>query len=283
MDEILSIRILLPAMEEAAQLATSYYRHHDRLGTEVKPDQSVVTVADRAVEALLRRAIAQHFPGCNVIGEEDKLDYDPSRPHTFIIDPIDGTMSFVNDTPGWAICVGVLDQTCAPVAGIVYAPAWDSVYLADFDPASPALLNDRPLPRMIQAPPIDSETTLLVDSKLFRTHYLHDFVGRCRGIGSMALHICLVAQQRGYDFAHGDKLYAWDIAGAHAIAHRVGLTLRYIDGTPLEYTELLPDKPTLQHLAVGHASVLDAICPKIVPLPPELAAKSSSVIPNSGG
>ncbi|ETX04097.1 MAG: hypothetical protein ETSY2_30775 [Candidatus Entotheonella gemina] len=187
MDQTLSIRVLLPAIEEAAQLARSYYRHHDRLGTEVKWDQSVVTAADRAIEALLRQAIAQHFPGCNLVGEEDKPDYDPSRPYTFIIDPIDGTMPFVNDTPSWAICIGVLDRACTPVAGILCAPAWDSLYLADFDPASPALLNDRPLPRVTQAPSIDSDTTLLVDSKLFRTHYLHGFTGRCRGFGSIAL------------------------------------------------------------------------------------------------
>ena len=267
-----SIRALLPSIEEAAQLARSYYRHHDRLGAQLKADQTVVTAADRAVEAMLRQAIAERFPGCNVIGEEDAPDYDPSRPYTFIIDPIDGTMSFVNDTPSWAICLGVLDQALTPVAGIVFAPAWDSFYLADFDPASPALLNDRPLPQAAQAPPIDGETTLLLDSKLFRSHYLRDFSGRCRGFGSAALHICLVAQQRGYALAHSDIVYAWDLAAAHAIAHRVGLTLRYIDGAPLDYAAFLPDKPTLQPVVAGHASMLDVMCPKITPLPPSATA-----------
>lgn len=275
MEQTPSIRVLLPAIEEAAQLARSYYRHHDRLGLQVKPDQTIVTVADRAVEALLRQAIAQHFPGCNVIGEEDKPDYDPARPYTFIIDPIDGTVSFVNDTPSWAICLGVLDRACTPVAGIICAPAWDSLYLADFDPASPALLNDQPLPRLLQAPPIDSETALLIDSKLFRTHYLHGFPGKIRGFGASALHICLVAQQRGYAMALADQLYAWDIAGAHAIAHRVGLTMRYVNGALLDYKRLLPDKPTQGYLVTGHASILDAVCPKIAPLPTEPPAAMS--------
>jgi myo-inositol-1(or 4)-monophosphatase len=269
-----SIRILLPAIEEAAELARSYYRHHDRLGTQVKPDQTIVTVADGAVEALLRRAIAQHFPGCNVIGEEDRPNYDPSRSYTFIIDPIDGTVSFVNGAPSWAICLGVLDAALTPVAGIICAPAWGNLYLADFDPDSPALLNEQPLPRLTQAPPINSETTLLVDSKLFRTHYMHDFAGRCRGFGSTALHICLVAEQRDYAMAHADTLYIWDIAGAHAIAHRVGLTLRYLNGTSLDYAALMPDKPTLHHLVAGHASILDAMSPKLRPLPPGAPALS---------
>lgn len=275
MDQMPSIRVLLPAIEEASQLAQSYYRHHDRLGTEVKPDHSVVTVADREVEILLRRAIAQHFPGCNLVGEEDEPDYHASRPYTFIIDPIDGTMSFINDTPGWAICIGVLDQAFTPVAGIVCAPAWDSLYLADFDPASPALLNDQPMAPFTEAPPINSDTTLMLDSKFFRTHYLHDFSGRCRGVGGIALQICLVAQQRGYHLAHADLLYAWDFAASHAIARRVGLTLRYIDGTPLDYAAFMPDKLTLKPLVAGHASVLDAMCPKMMPLPPVSPAISS--------
>ena len=270
-----SIQALLPAIEDASQLAQSYYRHHDRLDAQTKPDQTIVTAADRAVEAMLRQAIAQCFPACNVIGEENGSDYDPSRPYTFIIDPIDGTMSFVNDTPSWAICLGVLNQALEPVAGILRAPAWHSLYVADFDPASPALLNDRPLPRATQAPPMDNETTLLLDSKLFRSHYLRDFSGRCRGFGSTALHICLVAQQRGYALAHSDIVYAWDIAAAHAIAHRVGLTLRYIDGAPLDYAAFLPDKPTLQPVVAGHPSILDAICPKITPLPPSATAASN--------
>ncbi len=270
MDQTPSIRVLSSAIQEAAELARSYYRQHDRLGIQIKSDQTVVTAADGAVERLLRQAIAQHFPDGNLIGEEGEADYDAARPYSFIIDPIDGTASFVNDTPSWAICIGVLDQTLTPVAGLIHAPVWDSLFLADFDPASPAFLNDMPLPRLMQAPQIGRETTLLIDSKLLQTHYLNGFAGKCRGFGSTAMHICLVAQQTDYAMAYACKFYAWDIAGAHVIAQRVGLTMRYVDGSPVDYAALLPDQPSRHHLVVGHASVLDAICPKIKPLPPEI-------------
>lgn len=110
-----------------------------------------------------------------------------------------------------------------------------------------------------------------MDSKLLQTHYLNGFSGKCRGFGSTAIHICLVAQQTNYAMAYACKLYAWDIAGAHAIAQRVGLTMRYIDGTPIDYAALLPDQPSRNHLVVGHAAILDAICPKILPLPPGMS------------
>jgi hypothetical protein len=66
------------------------------------------------------------------------VTYDPSQPYTFVIDPIDGTLAFTCGTPGWAICVGVLDSALRPVAGIISAPSWDSLFVADLDPQSPA-------------------------------------------------------------------------------------------------------------------------------------------------
>ena len=110
MPSILSMQSLLPAIAEAGQLAQQYYRGGERLGTRLKADRSVVTEADTSVEALLRQAIHAYFPGVNILGEEGGVAYDPAQPYTFVIDPIDGTLAFTCGTPGWAICVGVLDS-----------------------------------------------------------------------------------------------------------------------------------------------------------------------------
>src|SRR5262249_19304242 len=95
-----SITTLLPAIAEAAQIAQHYYRHGGRVGTRLKADRSVVTEADTAVEALLRQAIGDCFPGVNILGEEGAFGpsadtvaeeggavYDPQRPYTLVIDP----------------------------------------------------------------------------------------------------------------------------------------------------------------------------------------------------
>ena len=268
MAPITSIRGLLPAIAAAGELACQYYRCSERLGAQFKDDHTVVTAADKAVETLLRQAITDCFPDVNVLGEEGGTSYDPRRPYTFTVDPIDGTAAFVSGTPGWAICVGVLDQTLQPVAGIVSAPRWDSLFIADLDPQSPATHNGTPLPAVQTARsiPIDDNTTILIDSKLLRTHQIHDFPGKCRCFGSTALHVCLVAQQTGFALSHACPVYVWDIAAAHAIARRVGLTVQYLDGRPLVYEALLPAQHTLGHIAAGHPTVLAAICPTIVPL-----------------
>jgi myo-inositol-1(or 4)-monophosphatase len=267
-EPITTIRALLPSIAEASALACQYYRQEEILGARFKADDTVVTQADSAVEVLLRRAIADNFPAANIIGEEGGKTYDASRPYTFAIDPIDGTAVFASGTPGWAICVGLLDHSLRPIAGIVSAPRWDSLFLADVDPSSPVTHNGIPLPRVeaLTTRVIGRNTTILIDSKLFQTHQLCGFPGKCRCFGSTALHICLVAQQSGFSLAHACSAYVWDIAAAHAIAERVGLTVQYLDGQPLTYRTLLPVQRTSTHIVVGHVAMLEAICPSIIPV-----------------
>jgi fructose-1,6-bisphosphatase/inositol monophosphatase family enzyme len=225
----------------------------------------VVTAADMAVEGLLRQAIQQLFPEGNVLGEEHGIAYDPGKPYTFVIDPIDGTATFASGTPCWAICVGVLDNTLQPVAGVVSAPSWESLFVADLDPQSPATHNGVPLPQAPTPEPLDSNTTILTDSRLYQTHHLRGFSGKCRNFGSAALHICLVAQQSGFVLAHSCPVYIWDIAAAHAIAARVGVTVQYLDGQPLTYRPLLTGRPTLGHTVAGHPDILATLSPSFVP------------------
>lgn len=266
MPAITSIASLLPAIAEAGQLAQHYYRRGDRLGTRLKADRSVVTEADTAVEALLRQAIGDCFPGVNMLGEEGGVAYDPQQPYTFVIDPIDGTLSFACGTPGWAICVGVLDSALQPVAGIISAPSWDGLFVADLDPHCPATYNGTPLAVAATPEPIDDNTTILIDSRFLQTHRVRGFTGKSRNFGSTALHMCLVAQQSGFALAHCCPVYIWDIAAAHAIVARVGLRVQYPDGQAVTYRPLITGQPTRGPLLTGHPAMLTALGPQLVPL-----------------
>lgn len=266
MTVLTSIRSLLPAIAEAGRLAQQYYRQGDKLGARLKTDRSVVTAADTAVEGLLRQAIQQQFPDANILGEERGITYDSGKPYSFVIDPIDGTATFASGAPCWAICVGVLDQHLQPVAGVVSAPSWDSLFVADLEPQSPATHNGVPMLPALPPEPLDSNTTILTDSRLYQTHHLCGFTGKCRNFGSAALHICLVAQQSGFVMAHSCPVYIWDIAAAHAIATRVGMTVQYLDGQPLTYEPLMAGQPTLGHTVAGHPDLLTALRPAFVPV-----------------
>jgi myo-inositol-1(or 4)-monophosphatase len=79
-----------------------------------------VTEADRGAEAAMRRLIAQTFPAHGVIGEE----YGPDRPeaeYVWVLDPIDGTKSFVSGLPTWGTLIGLMHHG-RPVYGMMAQP-----------------------------------------------------------------------------------------------------------------------------------------------------------------
>ncbi len=91
---------------EAGQETLNYFQRD--LQPEIKADGSPVTLADRAAEHLIRSAIEEKFPGHAIIGEEfGAQDGDGSAAHRWIIDPIDGTKSFISGVPLYAVLIGL--------------------------------------------------------------------------------------------------------------------------------------------------------------------------------
>jgi len=88
---------------------------------EWKADASPITVADRAAEQLLRQLIGRRFPDHAVFGEEfGETDRDST--HRWIIDPIDGTQSFIRGVPLYGVLVG-LEIAGEMVVGVAAFPA----------------------------------------------------------------------------------------------------------------------------------------------------------------
>jgi histidinol-phosphatase len=124
----------LPALLAAARAITEEsdavaLRHFQRgVSVTSKPDGSPVTAADREVESLLRRRIAEAFPQHAVLGEEEGGGLDPHAP-TWVIDPIDATKNFIRGIPVWATLLALVVEG-EPVVGVASAPAmgerWDA-------------------------------------------------------------------------------------------------------------------------------------------------------------
>lgn len=92
---------------------------------ERKADDSPVTVADRETESMMREAIVEQFPDHGIIGEEHDHRNEESSVQ-WILDPIDGTKSFIHGVPLYTTLIGVvIDEE--PAVGIIYAPALDEL------------------------------------------------------------------------------------------------------------------------------------------------------------
>jgi histidinol-phosphatase len=95
---------------------------------EFKDDNTPVTAADREAEAILRRVIGRAFPDHAILGEEEGET--PGRaPYRWIIDPLDGTKTFVRGVPLYGTMVGV-EAHGELVAGVIYLPALDEMVAA---------------------------------------------------------------------------------------------------------------------------------------------------------
>jgi histidinol phosphatase-like enzyme (inositol monophosphatase family) len=113
------LELAIAAGKEAGQLTLRYFQQDDLL-VERKGDASPVTIADRSAELLLRERIAATFKSDGVIGEEFGVS-DGTSGFNWILDPIDGTKSFVRGVPLYGTMVAVeLEQRA--LAGFVYIP-----------------------------------------------------------------------------------------------------------------------------------------------------------------
>lgn len=110
--------------EDAGKVAMSYFR--GKLGIEVKADLSPVTVADKAVEAFVRERLAQDFPDDGVFGEEEGAS-GLDRNRVWVLDPIDGTRSFLSGYPTFGFLLAILERG-KPKIGVVGIPAMNEVY-----------------------------------------------------------------------------------------------------------------------------------------------------------
>jgi len=122
---------LLNATEEVARLAgqaaLEYFRTD--VTVETKGDGSPVTIADRSAERAAREWIGKHFPGDAIVGEEFGEAGAASSRHRWIIDPIDGTKSFVRSVPLWGTLIAVCDGETV-LAGAAFFPALDEMLVA---------------------------------------------------------------------------------------------------------------------------------------------------------
>jgi myo-inositol-1(or 4)-monophosphatase len=121
-------------MAEAGAAALDFFRRREELEIEFKGLQDVVSVADRAVERLIRDGLAARFPHDGFVGEEHGADGSPDA--CWVIDPIDGTQNFLRGIPYWTVVLAFvvdgrieLSVTVDPVHGETFtarrgAGAW---------------------------------------------------------------------------------------------------------------------------------------------------------------
>lgn len=110
----------------AGKITLSYFQ--TGVVADLKADDSPVTIADREAEQYLRQAIGERYPQHGILGEEYG-ETNAGASHRWILDPIDGTKSFVRGVPLYGVLIGV-EREGQAVAGVVYIPPLDEMLVA---------------------------------------------------------------------------------------------------------------------------------------------------------
>ena len=109
----------LAMAREAGEVAQKMRAEPAKLKVKIKGPMDLVTAADHAVEALLRKRILACDPGVAILGEEGGLE--GNSQHVWIVDPIDGTVNFSRGMPDWAISIACSDGNSI-THGVIHAP-----------------------------------------------------------------------------------------------------------------------------------------------------------------
>jgi len=217
---------LIRAAGEAGKHALSYFPdcQSDAFADQViwKGDNSPVSVADREAEAMLKKQLLEQFPGDGFLGEETG-EILSTTGFRWVVDPIDGTRSFVRGVPHWAT-LAAIEYDDQPIAGVAYEPVIDRMWRAMRGDG--AYRDDL----RIHVSTIDS----LAESQMFyssmswfmKADKQAEFIQlvratqRQRGFGDYYGHLLLAQGAGEFMIEHG--VHEWDIAALKVIVEESG-------------------------------------------------------------
>ncbi len=129
--DILDIRDFKKFMKLLIQKSNSIIRKYfqSQITVEIKSDQTPVTIADKKVEEMMRELIMQHYPGHGILGEEFG-NYQPEASYQWILDPIDGTKSFIHGMPTFGTLIALMKDN-HPLIGTINLPILDKLLIGD--------------------------------------------------------------------------------------------------------------------------------------------------------
>jgi myo-inositol-1(or 4)-monophosphatase len=226
-------KFLRDTILEAGKITLDFRKRLDVIQVSPKAPHDIVTEADVAVEQFLIKNIRQQFPDHAVYGEES--GHTSGNDYRWVIDPIDGTMSFLHGQPFYSISVA-LEYQGNVILGAVYQPALNDLFEAVQN--QPATLNgtvihvarQSNLNECVVATGFACLRQNLVSRNLKYLGHVLPRIGDIRRCGSAAMDLCYVACGR-FDGFWELNLNLYDIAAGAFIAQQAGALVSDFSGT----------------------------------------------------
>ena len=214
------LRLLLDAAAAAGQIALKYFNNDVEIWDK-GDGQGPVTQADLEIDAMLNAELLGTHPDYGWLSEE--TDDNPERlehEYTFIVDPIDGTRSFINGHQNFATALAIAQKGVVQAA-VVHCPAKELTYWASL--GGGAFLNSEPI-RHNNASKVHS-ARVLASGVQMRSSYWRDQAPPIERHfrSSLAYRLCLVAQGRFDGMITLRDTWEWDVAAGDLICREAGV------------------------------------------------------------
>ncbi len=211
---------------------------------KTKSDESPVTEADEAADAIISAGLRAAFPDVALVTEEQADSHGQDVSTFLIVDPLDGTKEFINRRGDFTVNIAyVLDGS--PVRGIVYAPAKERLFYTDAGGNAVEEIGPFNKETVGELKPIrvskpDNEALFVVASKSHRDQATDDYLAKykskdLKSAGS-SLKFCLVATGEADLYPRVGRTMEWDTAAGHAVLVGAGGdVVRFDNHQPLRY------------------------------------------------
>ena len=247
---------------EAGKVIMEIYERPD-FEVRSKSDESPVTEADEAADALISEGLRAAFPDTALVTEEQAASHGVEAASFLIVDPLDGTKEFVHRRGDFTVNIAYVEDG-VPVRGIVYAPAKGRMFLTGADGVACEEVSDGGTfdsemagamqPLSVTKP--DNAALKIVASKSHKDAATDAYIGQYqvsdfKSAGS-SLKFCLVAAGEADFYPRLGRTMEWDTAAGHAVlAGAGGQVLRFDDHAPLRYGKTGYENPFFLALAPG--------------------------------
>jgi 3'(2'), 5'-bisphosphate nucleotidase len=224
---------------EIARTAGNIIMHYFSTGynKNKKSDNSPVTEADIAANNYIRERLAIVSSDIPIIAEEDEVMGSSEHRRFFLVDPLDGTRSFVRGEPEFTVNIALIEDG-KPVFGVIYCPPQDILYFGMVgDKAYKQIGDGKPQVIKTRTAPDDGLTVVRSRSHPSETAnaYLETLNIKEIISGSSSAKFCMVAEGSADIYPRFGRTMEWDTAAGHAILNAAGGRVETADGKEFLY------------------------------------------------
>lgn len=226
------LEVAIQAALEAGKILEKYFE--TEILKSIKEDKSIVTLADKESEEIIKKIIFETFPTHSILGEETGMNGEKGQASEYVwhVDPVDGTRNFANGIPLFAVSIALVYKE-EIIIGVIYNPSTRSLFYAEKNKG--AFLNDKKISvskddkdhAIVTASPGKLETDKSLILELY--YRLPEVVRSVRNLGCTAVELAYVARG-GVEANIALGLNTYDFAAGILLVQEAGAKITTLEG-----------------------------------------------------